>query len=120
MTTGRRGLEPRSPGPKPGGLARWPTCHRGRKGTSPTLPRMTAPTVLIMAAGKGTRMKSATPKALHDLCGRPLIGWVIAAAQEAGGAKVVVIDGPDRALEGNLPDGAEIAVQPEAKGTADA
>jgi len=81
---------------------------------------MTAPTVVIMAAGKGTRMKSATPKALHELCGRPLIGWVIAAAKEAGAPTVVVIQGPDRELDGHLPDGVETAVQQAAKGTADA
>src|SRR4051794_8931927 len=81
---------------------------------------MTAPTVVIMAAGKGTRMKSATPKVLHDLCGRPLLAWVIAAAKEAGAARIVVVDGPERELEGQLPDGVEIAVQEQAKGTADA
>src|SRR3954452_23027588 len=81
---------------------------------------MTAPTVVIMAAGKGTRMKSEKPKALHELCGRPLIGWVVAAAREAGAGKVVVVDGPERGLQGELPDGVEVAVQQEAKGTADA
>jgi bifunctional UDP-N-acetylglucosamine pyrophosphorylase/glucosamine-1-phosphate N-acetyltransferase len=81
---------------------------------------MTDATAVIMAAGKGTRMKSATPKVLHELCGRPLIGWVVAAAQDAGIAKVVVVDGPDRDLDGHLPDGVEIAIQQEAKGTADA
>ena len=81
---------------------------------------MTDATAVIMAAGKGTRMKSDTPKVLHELCGRPLIGWVVAAAQEAGIAKVVVVDGPDRDLEPALGDAVEIAVQQEAKGTADA
>ena len=81
---------------------------------------MTAPTVVIMAAGKGTRMRSATPKVLHELCGRPLIGWVVAAAQEAGAGRVVVVDGADRTLEGRLPDGVEIAIQEQARGTADA
>lgn len=81
---------------------------------------MTHATAVIMAAGKGTRMKSATPKVLHDLCGRPLIGWVVAAAQEAGVAKVVVVDGPDSDLEPALGNAVEIAVQEEAKGTADA
>lgn len=81
---------------------------------------MTNATAVIMAAGRGTRMKSATPKVLHELCGRPLIGWVVAAAQEAGIGSVVVVDSPDRGLEGELPDGVEIAVQEEPKGTADA
>jgi bifunctional UDP-N-acetylglucosamine pyrophosphorylase/glucosamine-1-phosphate N-acetyltransferase len=81
---------------------------------------MSDATAVIMAAGRGTRMRSATPKVLHELCGRPLIGWVVAAAQEAGADSVVVVDNPDRALEGHLPEGVEIAVQEVAKGTADA
>lgn len=81
---------------------------------------MTDATAVIMAAGKGTRMKSAIPKVLHDLCGRPLIGWVVAAAQEAGIANVVVVDNPDRGLEDGLPDGVKLAVQEAPNGTADA
>jgi bifunctional UDP-N-acetylglucosamine pyrophosphorylase/glucosamine-1-phosphate N-acetyltransferase len=81
---------------------------------------MTDATAVIMAAGRGTRMKSATPKVLHELCGRPLIGWVVAATQEAGIERVVVVDGPDRGLEGHLPAGVELAIQQEARGTADA
>jgi bifunctional UDP-N-acetylglucosamine pyrophosphorylase/glucosamine-1-phosphate N-acetyltransferase len=81
---------------------------------------MPAPTVVILAAGEGTRMRSKTPKVLHDLCGRPLIEWPVAAAQEAGAARVVVVDGPKGHLEGRLPDGVERAVQEEPKGTGDA
>jgi len=78
---------------------------------------VTAPTVVIMAAGQGTRMRSHTPKVLHDLCGKPMIAWPVAAARDAGAAKVVVVGGPDRALDGHLPDGVELAVQPEPNGT---
>ena len=39
---------------------------------------------LVMAAGLGTRMRSATPKHLHPLLGRRMVDWVIAAAREAG------------------------------------
>jgi bifunctional UDP-N-acetylglucosamine pyrophosphorylase/glucosamine-1-phosphate N-acetyltransferase len=78
---------------------------------------VTAPTVVILAAGQGTRMRSRVPKVLHDVCGRPMIAWSIAAALEAGAGKVVVVDGPDRPLNGALPDGVELAVQPEANGT---
>ncbi|NUO42681.1 MAG: NTP transferase domain-containing protein, partial [Streptomyces sp.] len=35
--------------------------------------------VVVLAAGEGTRMKSATPKVLHELCGRSLVGHVLAA-----------------------------------------
>ena len=53
---------------------------------------MPALTVVILAAGQGTRMRSPCPKMLHDLCGRPLVGWPIAAAQEAGADRIVVVD----------------------------
>ena len=62
-------------------------------------------------------MRSRTPKVLHDLCGRPMIAWPVAAALAAGAGKVVVVDGPQRPLEGHLPEGVELAVQPEANGT---
>jgi bifunctional UDP-N-acetylglucosamine pyrophosphorylase/glucosamine-1-phosphate N-acetyltransferase len=78
---------------------------------------VTAPTVVILAAGQGTRMRSRIPKVLHDLCGRPMIAWSVAAALEAGAGKVVVVDGPDRPLDGRLPDGVQLAIQPEANGT---
>ena len=78
---------------------------------------VSAPTVVIIAAGEGTRMRSALPKVLHPLCGRPLILWPVTAAQEAGAGKVVVVDNPKRRLEDWLPEGVEIAVQPEPNGT---
>jgi bifunctional UDP-N-acetylglucosamine pyrophosphorylase/glucosamine-1-phosphate N-acetyltransferase len=81
------------------------------------MPRLTA---VIMAAGQGTRMRSKTPKVLHDLCGWPLVRWPVEAARQAGAERVVVVGGPDRALEGHLPDGVELAVQEEARGTGDA
>ena len=74
-------------------------------------------TAVILAAGQGTRMRSKTPKVLHDLCGWPLVRWPAEAALQAGAQKVVVVGGPDRAVEGHLPDGVVVAVQPEAKGT---
>lgn len=77
-------------------------------------------TVVIMAAGEGTRMRSAIPKVLHPLCGRPLVLWPVAAARAAGAARVVVIDGPQRRLADHLPGDVEVAVQEQARGTADA
>ena len=76
--------------------------------------------MVILAAGEGTRMRSATPKVLHPLCGRPLIAWPVAAARKAGAGRVVVVDGPQRRLEGNLPEGVEVAIQEEPNGTGDA
>ncbi len=74
-------------------------------------------TAVVLAAGQGTRMRSKTPKVLHDLCGWPLVRWPVEAALAAGAEKVVVVGGPDRALEGHLPAGVVLAVQPEANGT---
>jgi bifunctional UDP-N-acetylglucosamine pyrophosphorylase / glucosamine-1-phosphate N-acetyltransferase len=81
---------------------------------------MTAPTVVILAAGKGSRMRSALPKVLHPLCGRPLVHWPIHAAREAGAGRVVVVDSAARPLDGHLPDDVVLAVQQQANGTADA
>jgi bifunctional UDP-N-acetylglucosamine pyrophosphorylase / glucosamine-1-phosphate N-acetyltransferase len=81
---------------------------------------VSAPTVVIIAAGEGTRMRSALPKVLHPLCGRPIILWPVLAAQAAGAGKVVVVDNPKRRLEDRLPEDVEVAVQREPKGTGDA
>jgi bifunctional UDP-N-acetylglucosamine pyrophosphorylase / glucosamine-1-phosphate N-acetyltransferase len=48
---------------------------------------------LILAAGKGTRMKSDLAKVLHILNGKPLLHYSLAAAKEAGAEKIVVIIG---------------------------
>jgi bifunctional UDP-N-acetylglucosamine pyrophosphorylase/glucosamine-1-phosphate N-acetyltransferase len=76
-----------------------------------------ATTALIMAAGQGTRMHSAVPKVLHEVCGRPMIAWPILAAREAGAGRVCVIVPPDRDLSSVLPEGTETIVQPQADGT---
>jgi bifunctional UDP-N-acetylglucosamine pyrophosphorylase / glucosamine-1-phosphate N-acetyltransferase len=76
-----------------------------------------APVVIVMAAGQGTRMKSRTPKVLHDLLGRPMGLWPVFAALEAGAQRVVVVDSPDKPLEAVLPAGAVAVVQPKANGT---
>jgi bifunctional UDP-N-acetylglucosamine pyrophosphorylase/glucosamine-1-phosphate N-acetyltransferase len=105
---------------------------------------MSAVTVVILAAGRGTRMRSATPKLAHDLCGRPLLAWPLEAARAAGAARVVVVVGPDDGLAeaiGARPtaapadpapappappgapargEGVELVVQREPLGTADA
>jgi bifunctional UDP-N-acetylglucosamine pyrophosphorylase/glucosamine-1-phosphate N-acetyltransferase len=78
---------------------------------------VSAPIVLILAAGQGTRMRSKTPKVLHELCGRPMVLWPVEAARAAGADRVVVVDSPDRALAEVLPEGVEIAVQARPDGT---
>ncbi len=75
------------------------------------------PTVLIMAAGQGTRMRSAVPKVLHPVCGRAMVAWPIAAVEAAGAGRVAVIVSPDRDISGVMPDGIEIVPQEVADGT---
>ncbi len=47
--------------------------------------------IVVIAAGKGTRMRSVLPKELHQLCGRPLIGHVLAVADALAAVYVVVV-----------------------------
>ena len=65
-------------------------------------------------------MRSATPKLLHEVCGRAIIAWPVAAARAAGAGKVVVVEGPDRPLQASLDGEVTVAVQQEPRGTADA
>ncbi len=74
-------------------------------------------TVVILAAGRGTRMRSSLPKMLHPLCGRPLVGWPIAAAREANAQRIVVVVSPGGELDGHLPDDIQTVEQPVANGT---
>jgi bifunctional UDP-N-acetylglucosamine pyrophosphorylase / glucosamine-1-phosphate N-acetyltransferase len=79
------------------------------------------PSVLIMAAGRGTRMRSQLPKVLHPLCGRPLILWPVEAAREAGAERIVVVVGREgEEVQRALPPGVEIALQDPPAGTGDA
>jgi len=78
---------------------------------------MPALTAVILAAGQGTRMRSELPKMLHPVCGRPLVGWPIAAAGAAGADAIVVVDSTAHTLEGELPDGVATVVQPVPNGT---
>jgi bifunctional UDP-N-acetylglucosamine pyrophosphorylase/glucosamine-1-phosphate N-acetyltransferase len=79
------------------------------------------PTVLVMAAGRGTRMRSKTAKVLHPLCGRPLLLWPVEAAREAGAERIVVVLFPDSDdVQRMLPPGVEVAIQREQAGTGDA
>jgi bifunctional UDP-N-acetylglucosamine pyrophosphorylase/glucosamine-1-phosphate N-acetyltransferase len=74
-------------------------------------------TVLIMAAGQGTRMRSRTPKVLHRICGTPMVEWVIDAARGAGASRVVCVVRPGDGVAEGLPEGVEVAEQREGEGT---
>ena len=77
---------------------------------------------IILAAGEGTRMRSAKPKVLHTVAGRPMLGHVLMAAAEA--ERVIVVVGPGRddvaAYAKTVRPDATITVQTERRGTAHA
>jgi bifunctional UDP-N-acetylglucosamine pyrophosphorylase / glucosamine-1-phosphate N-acetyltransferase len=82
---------------------------------------MAAPfTVLIMAAGQGTRMRSDVPKVLHRVAGRTLVEWVVEAAREAGAARVLAVVRPGDGVAEGLPAGVEVVEQREGEGTGSA
>ncbi|GAC1577366.1 MAG: bifunctional UDP-N-acetylglucosamine diphosphorylase/glucosamine-1-phosphate N-acetyltransferase GlmU [Candidatus Elarobacter sp.] len=71
---------------------------------------------IVLAAGKGTRMKSARPKVLHEVCGRPMLWWVLQALRDAGVDDIVVVSNPE--LDPLLaPFGVRTVVQHEQLGT---
>ncbi|MEA2839548.1 MAG: bifunctional UDP-N-acetylglucosamine pyrophosphorylase / glucosamine-phosphate N-acetyltransferase [Methylobacteriaceae bacterium] len=79
---------------------------------------------VILAAGEGTRMKSAVPKVLHRIAGRTLLAHVLGAVRESETRDVVVVVGPcgeDVAAEARrIFPGASVHVQAERRGTAHA
>ena len=74
---------------------------------------------VILAAGMGTRMKSARPKVMHVVAGLPILGHVIAAARAAGIERIVVVTAPgmDEVRAYAAEQGAESAVQDKQLGT---
>jgi bifunctional UDP-N-acetylglucosamine pyrophosphorylase/glucosamine-1-phosphate N-acetyltransferase len=79
---------------------------------------------LVLAAGEGVRMRSATPKALHEVAGRAMLAHALAALRAAGASALAVVVGPERddvaaAARAFAPE-SEIFVQRERRGTAHA
>ena len=74
---------------------------------------------VILAAGMGTRMKSALPKVMHKVAGRPILGHVIAAVREAGVERIVVVTAPSAEMVRAFAaaEGAESVIQHEQLGT---
>jgi bifunctional UDP-N-acetylglucosamine pyrophosphorylase/glucosamine-1-phosphate N-acetyltransferase len=76
---------------------------------------------IILAAGKGTRMKSHMPKVLHKICGKPLIQYVVDAVKTMGCLEISMILGHQSdQVVAYLGKDVDIAIQKELLGTADA
>lgn len=79
---------------------------------------------VVLAAGKGTRMKSSTPKVLHEIANTPMLGHVLTALAQAGADKKTVVISPGQesvvAYAQAHFDHVDFAVQQDPRGTADA
>ncbi|MBV9096984.1 MAG: bifunctional UDP-N-acetylglucosamine diphosphorylase/glucosamine-1-phosphate N-acetyltransferase GlmU [Frankiaceae bacterium] len=73
---------------------------------------------VVLAAGQGTRMKSSTAKVLHGLCGRPMVGHVLAALADVDPEQTVVVVGHERdqvtaALAAQAPHAVPVVQEPQ-------
>jgi bifunctional UDP-N-acetylglucosamine pyrophosphorylase / glucosamine-1-phosphate N-acetyltransferase len=89
---------------------------------STTVQRKVPLAAVVLAAGKGTRMKSALPKVLHPVAGEPILGHILRTLQKLGAAQLVVVVG---AQQDNIATyaksfGAAIGIQDPPQGTGDA
>lgn len=76
--------------------------------------------VVVLAAGKGTRMRSSLPKVLHPVAGRPMLDHVLEAARALEPSQTVVVVGPEGSQIAEAVRPIPVAVQAEQLGTADA
>lgn len=84
-----------------------------------SLTRTTRPfAAIVLAAGKSTRMKSKTPKALHQIAGKPIIGHILDALKDAGASKIVTVVGfQGDIIREHLGDDCDFVEQLEQRGT---
>ncbi|MDB5366968.1 MAG: glmU [Rhodospirillales bacterium] len=75
---------------------------------------------IVLAAGKGTRMKSDLPKVMHAIGGKPMVRHVLDAAASLGAERIVVVVGPGMELLTHHVAPLPTVIQTEQRGTADA
>lgn len=79
---------------------------------------------VILAAGKGTRMKSALPKVMHEVARLPMVGHVVARALDVGAAPIAMVVAPGMdavvAVARDIAGEVDVAMQKEQHGTAHA
>ncbi len=76
--------------------------------------------IVILAAGIGSRMKSSKAKVLHELAGRPLISWLIDAAEQLNPEKIIVVTAPQMDDVRAVVAPHDTVIQHKAQGTGDA
>lgn len=73
--------------------------------------------VVILAAGKGSRMQSDKPKVMHELAGQPMIKWLLRSVESLKADRVVVVVGPDMPELEQVVQPCKTIVQQERNGT---
>lgn len=68
----------------------------GLRGSTEEYRRLNATAAIVLAAGRSTRMKGDLPKVLHELCGRPMLSYVLRACELAGVDRMLVVVGHGR------------------------
>lgn len=95
-----------------------PSIHESGNGASSG--RVRGPVAVILAAGKGTRMKSDLPKVVHPVAGRPMVAWVVDACRGAGFTRTILVVGHKQEVVREVFAGqgdVDFAVQSEQLGT---
>ena len=72
---------------------------------------------IILAAGKGTRMNSDLPKVLHEVSGKPMVGWVVDACKTAGADRIILVVGHGAEVVKEQISGCEFVLQEPQLGT---
>lgn len=85
-----------------------------------TLSSKTPLAVIILAAGKGSRMKSDLPKVMHKVAGRPMINWIIERAETLNPERIIVVTAPGMDDVATAIKPHDVAIQVEQNGTGDA
>ena len=76
--------------------------------------------VVILAAGQGTRMRSALPKVMHKIAGRPMIDWVVETAESLQPEKIIIVTAPQSGVVAHATMPVDYVVQQKQNGTGDA
>src|SRR5665213_1824764 len=75
---------------------------------------------IVLAAGEGTRLKSAHPKVLHEIAGRPMVRHVLDAVQPLDPVETIVVIGPKMTAVAKAVAPCLTAIQSPPRGTGDA
>ncbi|MGP1309299.1 MAG: NTP transferase domain-containing protein [Phycisphaerales bacterium] len=95
-------------------------AHQSSQPVHADAARIRGPVAVVLAAGRGTRMKSDLPKVVHKVAGRPMVAWVVDACRDAGFTRTILVVGHQQEVVREVfagDDDVDFAVQTEQLGT---